>query len=187
MVFPILLIAAVLVFLNSFENPIFTQTRVGKGQKPFRIYKLRTIKHEFQDIEGHSTPLPSNSTRLGKFLRSSNIDELPQLWNVINGSMSLVGPRPHVTNQRISKSLYSDVYKEYEKRHLIKPGLTGLAQINGFTGPLDTYELGYWRLYYDLEYIERYSVSSYFFCFFSQIFQKLFGTKPQDYTLRRKK
>jgi lipopolysaccharide/colanic/teichoic acid biosynthesis glycosyltransferase len=98
-------------------------------------------------------------TRLGRFLRNSSLDELPQLINVILGEMSLVGPRPHATNMRTEERLCDQIVPRYHHRHRVKPGMTGWAQINGFRGATrNQYQLVK-RVEYDLAYIEKFSIA----------------------------
>lgn len=105
-------------------SPIFVQERVGKNQKPFKLYKFRTMKKGTQSVATHLSSQTS-ITKFGGFLRKSKLDELPQLWNVFKGDMSLVGPRPNLFNQ-------TELIEEREKRGVynVLPGITGLAQIN---------------------------------------------------------
>ncbi|WP_161943311.1 sugar transferase, partial [Streptococcus suis] len=106
-------------------TPIFfTQERPGKDEKIFKMYKFRTMTDE-QDANGHLLPDSVRLTSFGKFLRSTSLDELPELWNILKGDMSIVGPRPLLIK-------YLPYYSEREKfRHSVRPGLTGLSQING--------------------------------------------------------
>jgi lipopolysaccharide/colanic/teichoic acid biosynthesis glycosyltransferase len=125
---PLMLLAAVLVKLTS-RGPIFyCQTRLGRNGKPFTIYKVRTMRHNCEALSGPQWSLPGDSriTPVGHFLRKSHIDELPQLWNVLRGDMSLVGPRPERPEfaQQLEKSL-----PLYRNRLLVRPGITGLAQV----------------------------------------------------------
>lgn len=147
---PILIISLMIVFLQDFKNPLFSQKRVGVGNKEFTIYKIRSMVH---DAEKNGAKWAEKNdmrvTTFGKFIRKTRIDELPQLWNVIKGEMSLIGPRPEL----------EVFYKEFEKtipnfrdRLQVRPGLGGWAQVNG----------GYditpkEKLEYDLEYIENLS------------------------------
>lgn len=123
---PVILIIAILVMLDSPGNPFFTQIRVGKNGKLFIIFKIRTLFiDQFGIFLEEELVNPGRITRLGKFLRRSKLDELPQLINVALGDMSLVGPRPDIIEQ---VNNYTDVQR---KRLSVKPGLTGLTQISG--------------------------------------------------------
>jgi lipopolysaccharide/colanic/teichoic acid biosynthesis glycosyltransferase len=97
-------------------------------------------------------------TRVGRFIRKTSIDELPQLINVLRGELSLVGPRPHAVNGHMSSRLFEDVADGYFARHRVKPGVTGWAQIRGWRGEMDTEEKVRRRVEHDLEYIENWSV-----------------------------
>lgn len=122
---PVSLLAMIAIALESRGSPLFAQTRVGRGMRPFRLYKLRTMGATTGDHPSHAVD-PLHITRVGGFLRRTKLDELPQLVNVVGGSMSLVGPRPCLPSQtelvaaRESRGLYS-----------IRPGITGPAQIAG--------------------------------------------------------
>ena len=117
-----ILITLMLLFLQ--KQVFFIQTRVGKNQKRFSIYKFQTMSEE-RDAEGELLPDDARITSIGKFLRATSLDELPQLFNVLQGSMSLVGPRPLLPNY---VHLYS---KEQNKRHNVLPGITGFVQVKG--------------------------------------------------------
>jgi len=121
---PVLLILAILIRLKLGSPVIFTQQRAGKEGKPFTIYKFRTMTNA-RDAKGKLLPNAQRKTKFGNILRSTSLDELPELWNVLKGNMSLVGPRPLLLD-------YLPYYNpEQNKRHDVLPGITGWAQING--------------------------------------------------------
>lgn len=122
--FPVLLVLAVIGWFDS-RSPIFRQERVGRHQKPFTLMKFRTMKPETASVATHLANA-SSITPFGRFLRRTKLDELPQLWNVLKGEMSLVGPRPCLPNQE-------ELIAEREERGVfsMRPGITGLAQVNG--------------------------------------------------------
>lgn len=125
MLLPALLLIALFVALGSPGGALFVQERVGRGGRPFRMFKFRSmVKGADRAGPYHTSANDSRVTALGKLLRATSLDELPQLYNVLRGDMSLVGPRPDVPAQR---QLYSD--KEWNLRHAVRPGLTGLAQV----------------------------------------------------------
>lgn len=120
---PLLLVLLLIGYVET-GSPLFTQQRVGRYQKPFTLIKFRTMKKDTAHVASHLASA-SSITPFGRFLRRTKLDELPQLWNVLKGDMSLVGPRPCLFNQ-------SELIEERTKRGVfnVKPGITGLAQIN---------------------------------------------------------
>jgi putative colanic acid biosynthesis UDP-glucose lipid carrier transferase len=153
---PLLTIVAVLIKLDSPGPVLFRQRRCGFNGRPFRIFKFRTMS-VLED--GPSVCQAAESdirvTRLGKWLRRTSIDELPQLLNVLNGSMSLVGPRPHAIAH---DNHFDKVVSNYAFRHHVKPGLTGWAQVNGHRGPTPTVADIQRRVQFDLWYIDNWSL-----------------------------
>ena len=124
---PIILIVAIVVKITSPGPILFSQRRIGKDNKEFKIYKFRTMKIDTPNLPTHLLEKPEQwITPVGKFLRKTSLDELPQLWNILNGEMSVVGPRPALYNQKDLITLRTE-----KEIHKLVPGLTGWAQING--------------------------------------------------------
>lgn len=145
---PLMIIIGILVRINLGSPIIFKQKRPGKNEKIFTLYKFRTMTDK-RDIDGNLLPDEYRLTKFGKFLRSTSLDELPELINIIKGDMAIVGPRPLLVE-------YLPYYTEEEKhRHDVRPGLTGLAQVNG-RNEISWEE----KLKYDTEYIKKISFYS---------------------------
>ena len=158
---PVMLIIAVLIKLDSPGAIFFRQTRYGFNNQPFEMLKFRSLYAENQDNSAETlvTRNDPRVTRVGAFLRRTSLDELPQILNVLQGHMSLVGPRPHARSAKAAGKYYYKVVNQYHTRHKVKPGITGWAQINGWRGETDTEEKILKRVEYDIYYIENWSVS----------------------------
>jgi exopolysaccharide biosynthesis polyprenyl glycosylphosphotransferase len=156
---PIMLAASIAIRLDDGSPILFRQPRTGFNSKPFLIYKFRTMTVDVADDGSAGTKRDNRRiTRIGRFLRRTSIDELPQLFNVLRGEMSIVGPRPHVANMRVGEGVYSDVVLQYAARHRIKPGITGWAQTNGMRGGIDSMEKANLGAELDLYYIANWSL-----------------------------
>lgn len=160
MLSPLLLLVALAIKLEDGGPIFFVQRRVGRGNRFFPIFKFRSMTANKVGRDGSQSASKHDKriTRVGKFIRSSSIDELPQLLNVLRGDMSLVGPRPHATGSLAGEKLFWEVDPRYWERHALKPGLTGLAQIRGYRGATDCEEDLTQRLYADLEYLHGWSL-----------------------------
>ncbi|MGL9681222.1 exopolysaccharide biosynthesis polyprenyl glycosylphosphotransferase, partial [Escherichia coli] len=153
---PILLIISLAVKLSSNGPVIFKQIRYGMDGKPIQVWKFRSMTvMENDDKVVQATKNDIRVTKVGKFLRSTSLDELPQFFNVLFGQMSVVGPRPHAVSHN---EQYRTLIQGYMLRHKVKPGITGLAQINGWRGETDTLEKMEKRVEYDLLYIRGWSI-----------------------------
>jgi putative colanic acid biosysnthesis UDP-glucose lipid carrier transferase len=152
---PVMIAVAIAIKLDSKGPILFRQRRHGWDGQEFEVYKFRSMRvHQEHGAVTQATREDPRITRVGRFIRRTSLDELPQLFNVLQGSMSLVGPRPHAIAHN---EYYSEVVNAYLARHRIKPGMTGLAQINGYRGETDTLEKMQKRVEYDLEYINHWS------------------------------
>ncbi|MBQ7582508.1 MAG: exopolysaccharide biosynthesis polyprenyl glycosylphosphotransferase, partial [Lachnospiraceae bacterium] len=150
---PVMLISAIAVKVTSRGPVIFAQERIGMHNKPFKMYKFRTmyVQEEQEERKGWTTKDDPRVTKVGKFLRKTSIDELPQLFNILTGKMSLVGPRPE-RPQFVEK--FKEEIPRYMVKHQVRPGLTGWAQVNGYRGDTSIEK----RIEYDLYYIENWTV-----------------------------
>lgn len=153
---PVLLTISAAVKISSPGPIIFRQIRYGMDGKPIKVWKFRSMT--VMENDGKVTQATKNDirvTKVGRFLRSSSLDELPQFFNVLFGQMSVVGPRPHAVAHN---EQYRALIKGYMLRHKVKPGITGLAQINGWRGETDTLEKMEKRIEFDLLYIRGWSI-----------------------------
>jgi len=157
---PLLLLVTLAIKLDSRGPVLFRQPRQGLGDTLFDVFKFRTMHVALGDTAGQQQTRRDDPriTRIGAWLRRTSIDELPQLLNVLRGEMSLVGPRPHAPHMLVGGKRIFDLVDEYSFRHRVKPGITGLAQVNGSRGAIDTPEQLRARIDYDLYYIDHWSL-----------------------------
>ena len=157
---PLMLAAALAIMIDSRGTIFFRQERFGFNDHPIKVLKFRTMRFDRCDPTGAARTVRGDHrvTRVGRVLRKINIDELPQLFNVLCGEMSIVGPRAHAVMMKVNDRLYCDVVKGYSARHRVKPGITGLAQISGLRGEVDTIKKAEDRFRYDMAYISRWSL-----------------------------
>lgn len=160
MLSPIMLIAAIAIKLESKGPIIFKQKRFGFNNEVVEVLKFRSMFTDMADFDAKKAVTKDDPrvTKVGRIIRKTSIDELPQLVNVIKGSLSLVGPRPHAVNAHTENQLWDEVVDGYFGRHKVKPGVTGWAQINGWRGEVDNEEKIRCRVEHDLYYIENWSV-----------------------------
>ena len=152
---PVLLVVAIAVKLDSPGPVLFRQLRYGYDNQLFTCLKFRSmVVRPEEKCVVQATRTDPRITRVGKFIRRTSLDELPQLFNVVGGSMSLVGPRPHALSHH---DTYSQLVDDYRCRHRMKPGITGWAQVNGYRGETQTIDLMRQRVIHDLWYIEHWS------------------------------
>lgn len=149
-------LVALMIKLNSRGPVFFRQRRIGRNGVPFYCYKFRTMVVNEEADEMPAEINDERITRVGNFLRRSNIDELPQFFNVLAGHMSVIGPRPHMVADCIR---FSFVVSSYSFRHLVRPGITGWAQANGYHGPTNDYESIIIRYYWDAMYVRKAGVA----------------------------
>lgn len=157
---PVLLIICVAIKLTSAGPVVFAQKRWGKNCDVITIYKFRSMRIDLCDVAGVNQTVENDQriTAIGHFLRKSNLDELPQLYNVLKGDMSLVGPRCHAIGTVAAGVPYEDLIETYHKRHDMRPGITGLAQVRGLRGPTVRACKARARIYSDHYYVDNYSL-----------------------------
>jgi exopolysaccharide biosynthesis polyprenyl glycosylphosphotransferase len=157
---PLIGLIAVLIKLDSRGPVFFKQKRYGFQNEIIEVLKFRSMYVDCADANAEklTTRDDPRVTRVGAWLRRFSLDELPQLFNVLNGDMSLIGPRPHALKAKAGGKLYQDVMENYGHRIRVKPGLTGWAQVNGWRGNTETEEQLRKRVEYDLYYIEHWSI-----------------------------
>lgn len=157
---PVMALVALAIRLDSKGPVLFKQRRFGFNNELIEVYKFRSMYADRTDAAASKlvTRDDPRVTRVGRFIRRTSLDELPQLINVIKGEMSLVGPRPHATEAKAQSDLYQTVVDGYCARHRVKPGLTGWAQVNGWRGETDTHEKIQRRVEADLHYIDNWSL-----------------------------
>ena len=156
---PVMIAIALAVRLDSPGPILFRQRRHGFNNEPITVWKFRSMQHDRADVSAAQQVCACDDrvTRVGRFIRKTSLDELPQLINVLRGEMSLVGPRPHAIGMKTGSEESSRLVAEYAWRHRMKPGITGWAQVNGSRGPVDTAEAVRERVALDIDYIERQS------------------------------
>ena len=158
---PILVIVAIAIKIDSPGPVLFRQQRLGLNNLPFEMLKFRSMYEAQEDKNANVLAVRGDAriSRVGAFIRRTSLDELPQLFNVLCGDMSLVGPRPHAFGAKAEKRLYEDVVRRYPARHRVMPGITGLAQVRGHRGNTERESDIVKRVESDLEYIDRWSLT----------------------------
>ncbi|MDB5686169.1 MAG: undecaprenyl-phosphate glucose phosphotransferase [Rhizorhabdus sp.] len=157
---PLLALTALAVRFTSPGPILFRQQRFGFNNVKIEVLKFRSMYVDRQDVSGTERTRRGDAriTPVGRIIRRLSIDELPQLLNVLTGEMSIVGPRPHATTMKVGDHYYFDAVRGYAARHRVKPGITGLAQVRGLRGEIDTIERAKRRVEYDFYYIENWSL-----------------------------
>src|ERR1700704_5898682 len=158
---PVMGLVALAIMLDSKGPVLFRQKRFGFNNERIDVFKFRSLYHEHADPTASKVVTKNDSrvTRVGRFIRKSSLDELPQLFNVVfKSNLSLVGPRPHAVQGKLQSRLFDEAVDGYFARHRVKPGITGWAQINGWRGEVDSEQKIQKRVEFDLYYIENWSV-----------------------------
>jgi lipopolysaccharide/colanic/teichoic acid biosynthesis glycosyltransferase len=154
---PLLLAISLAIALTSKGPVLFRQERLGRNNVPFTLIKFRSMYVDRQDLSGiaHTVERDRRITKIGRIIRRTYLDELPQLLNVLNGDMSIVGPRAQVMGMRAVGRCYEDLVPDYRARHAVRPGITGLAQVRGLRGEIKDADHAIARVDADLEYIRN--------------------------------
>lgn len=157
---PLLITIGLAILIEDGRPVFFAQNRLGRGNRFFTIYKFRSMANNRADADGSVSASPDDDrvTRVGRFIRNTSLDELPQLFNVVRGKMSLVGPRPHAIGSLAGDKPFWEVDERYWIRHALKPGITGLAQVRGLRGATQAEHDLTGRLNADLEYLKGWSL-----------------------------
>jgi lipopolysaccharide/colanic/teichoic acid biosynthesis glycosyltransferase len=155
---PLMAVIALALVASGAKSVLFRQVRVGAGGREFTLLKFRTMACGDEAPFAQAVPGDPRVTRIGRWLRKTSLDELPQLFNVLSGEMSLVGPRPHAPETKVAGKSLEEAAKFYRLRYLVKPGMTGLAQVRGLRGATGDVRALRRRVASDLEYIERWSI-----------------------------
>jgi lipopolysaccharide/colanic/teichoic acid biosynthesis glycosyltransferase len=157
---PLLTIIALIIGITSPGPVLFMQKRIGLRGQEFEILKFRSMRIDAGDESGVEQTRENDDrvTAVGRFIRATSIDELPQLWNILKGDMSVIGPRPMVRGQLAAGAAYRNVVPYYDYRHLVRPGLSGWAQANGLRGPTTDAESARQRVDHDCAYVQNVSV-----------------------------
>jgi polysaccharide biosynthesis protein PslA len=160
MLLPLVLVLAALIRIESRGPAIFTQIRWGRDGRKIKVYKFRSMYMDRGDRTGVAQTVKDDPrvTRIGRTIRRLNIDELPQLFNVLKGDMSLVGPRCHAVGMLAGGMPYERLVSDYHRRHAMRPGMTGLAQMRGLRGPTDRISRARARIACDLHYVDHFSI-----------------------------
>ncbi|MEQ8396057.1 undecaprenyl-phosphate glucose phosphotransferase [Thalassobaculum sp.] len=160
LILPVLLAISVLIKLDSPGPVLFRQKRYGFNNQLIEVWKFRTMYHDRTDANAEQLTRRGDPriTKLGRWLRATSLDELPQFFNVLRGEMSIVGPRPHAISAKAGGLLYQEAVGRYAARHRVKPGITGWAQVNGWRGETETVEQIQRRVHHDIAYIEDWSL-----------------------------
>jgi len=157
---PVFFMISIAIALEDGGPILFRQRRMGRGNRFFMIYKFRSMSVAGTDADGERSAARDDDriTRVGRLIRKTSLDELPQLFNVLKGEMSMVGPRPHALGSRAGKKMFWQVDRRYWQRHSLRPGITGLAQIRGHRGATDCEGDLSARLQSDLEYLQGWTI-----------------------------